>query len=113
MFSLPGLPEIDAEIAKEKGLLFGAEFINSSSQLSPNGRKEVQEEIQYCKTRIERFTTLRNIVEILHNMKFSERPNQFASEEVINEFKKHIETATLVLNDFKAPVKLEIKVTEV
>lgn len=113
MFSLPGLPEIDEAIAKEKGLLSGAEFINSSGELSPTGRKEVQEEIQFCLNRISKFSTLRDIVKVLHEMNFSQRPKQFASEEVIKEFKRLVGNATLVIDDFETPIAVDIKVEEI
>lgn len=112
MFLLPELSEIEVEISKERGLLSGAEFLYSSGELSSAGKFEVQEAIQLAKLRIEKFNTLSQIVKVLHDMDYTNRPNQFASQEVINEFRRLIGNATLVLEDFRPPVEVDINITE-
>lgn len=113
MVILPELAEIDIEVKREQGLLSGALFLNSSGELSSTGHIEVQEEIAFANKRILLFNNLRSAVKALADDGYPARPPQFASQEVIDEFKRLIGNATLVLDDFRSPVEVPIVSTEV
>lgn len=108
MFILPAISEIDVEIKREQGMLSGALFLNSSGELSSTGHIEVQEEIAFAQKRIALFNALRVSVKALEDDSYPARPPQFASQEVIDEFKRLIGNATLVLDDFRAPIEVDI-----
>jgi len=113
MFILPAISEIDVETKKEQGLLSGAMFLNSSGELSSTGHNEVQEEIAFAQKRILLFNNLKIAVKALEDDGYPARPPQFASQEVIDEFRRLIGNATLVLEDFKSPVEVPIISTEI
>jgi hypothetical protein len=113
MFILPAISEIEVEVKKEQGLLSGAMFLNSSGELSSTGHNEVQEEISFAQKRILLFNTLKAAVKALEDDGYPARPPQFASQEVIDEFRRLIGNATLVLEDFKSPVEVPIISTPV
>jgi hypothetical protein len=113
MFILPAISEIEVDIKKEQGLLSGATFLNSSGELSSTGHIEVQEEMAFANKRILLFNNLKTAVKALEDDGYPTRQPQFASQEVIDEFKRLIGNATLVLDDFKSPVQVPIISTEV
>jgi hypothetical protein len=100
MFTLPDISEIDVAIEREKFLLRGAKFIDSSNELSTKAHFEIQEEITVISTRIEMFTQLKVLVQKVIDLGFPKSPKNFASPEVIAEFQQLLNLANATVSDF-------------
>ena len=118
----PLIDDVAAEIIKEQSYLSGAKLLLSGGDLTNAGKKEVQEEIDYSQSRLNAFAELRytllttiNAVNVLKQVGFPVRVSQFASQSVIDEFKRLVQDVQIVFADFEPepPTVISINSTEI
>jgi hypothetical protein len=111
MFTLPDISDIDAAIAREKFLLRGANFINSSDELSNKAHFELGEEIKVINERIARFIQFKELVQNILDLGFPSSPKNFASKEIIAEFQQLLGLAKATVDDFVISPSTDVSVS--